>query len=216
MSNAFYEFGGSIEFVWDPQPEVIAQEIFEIAGYLENTLGPIELSKEIVRQDVRARFESKTTPYGEQWAPWARNYPDSESILIKTGALRDAASGDAVGNTEDTVFFNFGELPFYGVFHEYGAVRSGGDAESRASDIEFLKRAKALGMSVSSDFTGGGGNRLPARPFAGASFEAEAKIVAVFDMWFQGAIGLGRTKSGKVFPRHTLRGPGGRFIPKAR
>lgn len=202
--SSYYELGGSIEFIWNPRPEIVANEIFEISEYLENTAGPIALSRQIVQDDIRERFETKTSPYGATWAPWARDYPDSQSILIQSGELRDAASGEAVDMTEDTVFFNFGALPFYGAFHEFGANRSSLDAET----IKFLEQFSD-GQGVVS-----GTNTLPARPFAGASFEAEEKIVAIFNRWFEGSIALGRTSTGRVFPRHNVRGPGGKFIPK--
>lgn len=199
--SSFYELGGTIEFVWEPEPFVVASQIYEIADYLENTAGPIELSAQVVRADIRERFQTKTSPYGAEWAPWARDYPDSQSILIKSGALEAAASGEAVQTSLTDVFFDFGALPFYGPFHEFGAERARFSQETR----QFIK-----------EFTGeeAGTNTLPARPFAGASFEAEEKIVGIFDQWFAGAISLGRTKTGAAFARHSLRGPGGRFLPK--
>lgn len=213
-AGAYGAMGGTITFDWVPEPYVLADELFKIAGALEDTASPILLSREVAKGDVRDRFMSKTTPDGAAWAPWARDYPDSESILIRTHALMDAATGDAAYNvTTDALFFDFGALPFYGVFHEFGAERSAGaTADTGASTKEFLKRAKALGLEVVGDLSGIGVNTLPARPFAGLSFEAELRIVEIFDQWFQGAIALGTSSKGKVFARHAKRGPGGRFV----
>lgn len=201
--SAYYELGGTIEFTWEPEPFVVASQIYEIADYLENTAGPIELSAQVVRADIRARFESKTSPYGAVWAPWARDYPDSQSLLVKSGDLEAAASGEAVQTSLTDVFFDFSTLPFYGVYHEFGATR-------RSLDEETMNFLRDFGEGD----VMGGTNTLPARPFAGASFEAEEKIVGIFDQWFAGAISLGRTSTGKAYPRHSLRGPGGRFLPK--
>lgn len=213
-AGSYGAMGGTITFDWVPEPYVLADELFSIAGALEDTASPILLSREVAKGDVRDRFVTKTSPDGAAWAPWARDYPESRSLLIRYRVLEGVATSDkAYEVTTDSLFFDFGALPFYGVFHEFGAERSAGaTSETGASTKEFLQRAKALGLEVVGDLSGIGVNTLPARPFAGLSFEAELRIVEIFDQWFQGAISLGVSPKGKMFARHSKRGPSGRFV----
>lgn len=217
--GSFGELGGEITFEWQPDPDVLSAQLLEVAGYLEDIEGPLLLSEEVLKHDIRMRFETKVDPDGNLWEPWSdnyaryreRNYPEG-GILVRTGALRDAAI-DSFEVGPAGVFYNTQGLPDYWLWTQEGSERSGASATRGMSQAEKEHMASSLGVSVSS-LESGGGNTLPARPFIGASFEAELEIAEIFDKWFDGAIELATSPKGKVFGRYAYRGPGGQFAKR--
>lgn len=79
-----------------------------------------------MQADIAERFATETDPQGQPWTPWADSYVDralveNAGILHKTGALEAAAtSTEATLIRKDTVFYNTGVLPSYGLAHESG------------------------------------------------------------------------------------------------
>lgn len=220
-AGSFGALGGSISFEFVPDPEEIAASLMDVAGYLEDIAGPLAISRTIAIEDIRLRFDTQTGPDGNSWVPWSDSYrPDAEQnniggILERTGDLRNAAtSEDAFIVDGDSLFYDTSGLPPYGFWNETGATRSGRGFE--ISDEDISHAAKTLGKSVEEikkAFGSGssGDNVLPARPFMGVSFEAELRIVEVFDQWFDGAIALGISSKGKAFGRYNVRNAAGRF-----
>ena len=206
-------FPGTISFDWIPEPEVVASELIETANRLEDRSGPLAISRQIAIDDMREHFEGQHDPEGNPWLPWSESYePRARAqnigeILQRTMDLQDAATAPgAYPITDDSVFFDTSGLPFYWSWHQEG---TGG------TDI-FRTTHAQTGEDVAFREFGeeGRGKALPPRPFVGISFEAELEIIEVFDQWFDSAIALATSPTGKVFGRHALRGPGGRFISK--
>lgn len=179
--------------------------LLKLAGYLEELTPPIRAAKQILKQDTQQRFDSQTTPNGENWTPLDPDYSvykeslghGGDPILTLSGRLRrQASSEDAWMVGADSIFFNFGAVPNYGVWHQGGV----GDAENvgiAAGMRELVDASRASGGATSSEggrkesLGIGRGKALPARPFVGASEEAELQILEVFDMWFD--VGVRRT-----------------------
>jgi len=204
--------GGTISFTWVPDPEVVAQELIETAGRLEDRSDPLLISREIAIQDMQERFKTKSDPDGKAWVKWAPSYAPIAERVNKGGLLeRDQIMKDAATSpgaypvTESSVFFSTAGLPPYWLWIQQG---TGGTRVFRAGEKSPIGELK-------SDLTFGGegrGNAMPPRPFVGVSFEAQLQIVEVFDQWFEGAVTMGVSSKGKVFARHARRGPGGRFV----
>lgn len=203
-------FRGTISFEWIPEPEVIAAALIETSEYLEDRSAPLALSRQVAQDDMRERFETKTSPEGAAWAPWAESYAPIAAatnvggLLERTGAMRAAALSEAAYPiTKDSVFFDTSNLPFYWIYHQLGA--------SRGAEDEWFRSMQAAGL-LKEGATATGVNFMPARPFVGTSFEAQLRILEVFDQWFAGAVAVYVTGRGRLGRRHSLRGPGGRFV----
>lgn len=223
--GTFGELGGELEFAWEPPggPEEVANELLAVSGYLEDIAGPLTLSREVLKNDIRMRFQTKVDPEGTPWPEWSfsysayreANYPNG-GILVRTGELEQTATADeAFVQSEESIFYNTGGLPPYWLWTEQGATRSTPNAPAPLSEKEAAHMASTLGVSVQTlREVQGGGNELPARPFVGPSFEAEIEVIEIFDKWFDGAITLGMSSKGKVFGRYSYRGPGGQFVSR--
>lgn len=218
-AGSFGALGGELRFEWVPDPEVIAAALFEAAAAIENMEPPLMLSRQIAIEDIRHRFATHTAPDGSPWVAWSESYaPDAlrnniGGILQRTGELETAATAESAFLVDgNSVFYDTGNLPPHWIWNQEGAERGGGGGKDvnagAATSIEDLAKQTAQGD------TGGAGNTLPARPFVGTSFEAELQMVEIFDQWFEGAIALGISSKGKAFPRHNVRGPGGRFASR--
>lgn len=222
-AGSFGALGGSITFEWIPDPEVVARSLFEAAGYLENMAPPLALSRQIAIDDMRERFATHSSPEGEAWQDWSASYePDAMAnnaggILERTLELRGSAtSPSAFYVSTDSVFFSTAGLPARWIWHQEGASRgSGGHSESEISGMmSTLGHTREQAVSALTAEGGGGGNVLPARPFVGTSFEAQLRIIEVFDQWFAGAVSIVTTSTGRLGRRHAVRGPGGRFVAR--
>jgi phage gpG-like protein len=221
--GSFGELGGEITFDWEPSLDDVAAELMEVAGYLENIEAPLALSKGVLQRDIQMRFNTKIDPDGNPWEPWSdsyakyreRYYPEG-GILVRTGDLESAAtSEEAYEIGPEGIFYSTQGLPEYWLWNQEGRVRGGTSATAGMTQAEKEHMASALGTSVSElEGAQSGSNTLPARPFIGASFEAEIQIAEIFDKWFAGATSLATSSKGKLFGRHSYRGPGGQFAPR--
>lgn len=139
-----------ITFTWVPDPSIHANTFFTQASLLQNTAVPIAAASSVVRADIQERFETETDPFGRKWEDWSSSYTPvamaypNEGILKQSGDLfRAAISSKATLVTEDTIFYETGALPSYGLAHEAGLPDRenplpqraflGVDAESRAT-----------------------------------------------------------------------------------
>lgn len=223
--GSFGDLGGEVIFEWEPtQPDEVAAELLEVAGYLENIETPLVLSRHVLQDDIRMRFETKIDPDGNEWAPWSenyanyreRNYPEG-GILVRTTELQNAATTEGAYEVGPAgVFYNTAGLPEYWLWTQEGAERSAPTgATAGMTSAEKQHMAASLGVSVKSlEAVQSGGNTLPARPFVGSSDEAEIQIMEIFDKWFDGAIRLATSPKGKVFAAHAKRGASGRFVSR--
>lgn len=213
-SGAF-GFVGVIEFDWVDDPKAVARDFIRAAAEVEDMQAPLRLSEQIAIEDMRERFDTQTTPDGVPWKEWSLNYaPVARStnlgeILEQYFGLRNAAtSPSAYMVSQDSVFFDVGALPEYGIWHQEGRSRGvrGSDDESRAENEAFLRDNPDIDASFLS-----GINILPARPFIGPSIEAQLQIVQVFDQWYAGIYNIITTGSGRVGRRYAFRGDRGQF-----
>lgn len=184
--------GVFIDVDWTPEPYELAQRVVNVADALESTYLPLAYASQRASADVREHFRTKTGPDGIPWSPWSENYkPVAEAypnidVLRRDDILYDAATDDnAFMISGDTLFFNGDDIPEYGWYHQYGA-----------SD----RKTKQ-----------GTHNPLPARPFLGISDETAALIFAAMGDWFDGAIDLFVTDTGKLGRRHSFRDPSAHF-----
>src|SRR4051812_8083644 len=94
-AGSFGALGGEITFEWVPSPEMYAQKLMHLAGYLENFVPPLEASKGIARQDMEMHFQTESSPEGTPWAQldpdYAQRRGSAHPILQLTGAMHDAA-----------------------------------------------------------------------------------------------------------------------------
>jgi phage gpG-like protein len=194
-------FGGSISFDWAPEPIVVAEELTGMARALDNMAMPLEASRQIAQLDIGKRFDTKTDPDGNAWAPWSISYAATNppgSLLELTGAMRAASTSPSAFDVDvhpggGQVIFTGAGVPEYWHYHQHGATRMRFDAETQA----FFT---ATGEDVLA-------NELPARPFVGLSEEAEIAIVDIFDEWFAGATSFAVNPSTGVVQRRV----GGRY-----
>lgn len=204
-------FGGIVTFNWAPSPMIVAKDIDAAAAYLNNMVPPLMAARDLGIADVIENFTGEHDPDGQPWTPWSASYvetggaDESSGILKRTMDLMDSStSPSAWPITAREVFFDFGALPFYGIFHQLGAQRqSAGKGQSRADNLQAI----ASGVGLDPDF---GDSSLPARPFAGISTKTTFAIIDIFDAWFGGALGLVVSGSGTLQTRTA----GGRFGPK--
>lgn len=160
-----------------------------VAAGMADRTPALAASGEVIRGNIRERFETETAPDGTPWEDWAESYRDyaeaypNIGILQQSGELVEAASdAGAIHVTNDTVFYRTDVLPHYGLAHHTGLP------ERRTP--------------------------LPARPFLDMSPEAEALIVGTFFEWFEGNLDLFVTAGGGIGRRHAVRGEGGAFISR--
>lgn len=222
-AGTFGELGGELIFDWQPDLDVIETELLEIEGYLKNIEAPLLLSKGILQNDIRMRFETKVDPDGTPWTQWSQNYAKYRElnypeggILVRTGELEQAATGEKAFVVSDAgIFFNTAGMPEYWLWNQEGAQRGQGVGEGEVQALAALTgKSEEQARAEIAREGNAGTNTLPARPFVGVSFEAEIEVVELFDQWFDGAITLGTSTKGKVFGRHSYRGPGGRFVKR--
>lgn len=213
-AGAYGALGGIITFEWVPDPNVVANKIMTLAGYLENFIPPLEASRGVARADMQNHFDTESSPSGEAWAELSEEYVATRGsdhpILQLTGAMHAAAVSESayIVDAHD-LFFSTAGLPAYSFFHESGRG-------SGAEDQEFVAKARALleeaGITPAAGFeaAAAGGGAMPARPFMGFSLEAELQILEIFDAWFSGAVaGFYTSGRGTVQRRETS----GRFGP---
>lgn len=220
--GSFGELGGELTFEWDPDPDDVANRLLEVAGYLDDLESPLALSKEVLKEDIGMRFETKVDPDGNLWEPWSENYAKyRETNYPEGGILRRAWALYNTSTRDDAweqgpagIFFNTQGLPEYWLWTQEGAERSGASVTRGMTQAEKEHMANSLGITVA-ELGSAGGNSLPARPFIGASFEAEIQITEIFDKWFDGAIDVATSSKGKIFGRHSYRGPSGQFVSRA-
>lgn len=183
----------TVHVEWSPDPIVFGEALIEAASDVADLKLPIGLAAQEVQADIRERFDTETDPEWTPWDKWADSYaPVAEGypnigILQRDGTLADMAE-KAVVVTDDTVFFEEGSIPEYGVWHQEGRPD---------------RRTKQ-----------GTPNPLPERRFLGLTDESVVFIYGVFEDWFDQIIDVYYTRTGKWGRRHARRGAEGTFIPR--
>jgi phage gpG-like protein len=179
--------GVTLDWKWIPDPVVFQDRILAVAEGLRDRTMPLIAARQYTQDDIRERFETETDPAGYPWDAWAESYKwyaedyPNVGILRQSEELYEAATSSAAFIvSHDSVFYDSGFMPERGIWHQEG--RSG--------------RNTATGAP----------NPLPQRRFLGLSEEAQALIMATFGDWFDRAIDLYVTRTGRVGRRHSLRG----------
>ena len=179
----------SVSFYWEPDPSLYAASINAVAGALEDRTAPLVAASEQLQADIRERFETETAPDGTPWEEWSEAYRPYAESYPNTGILRQSGALYEVATASETVVIRQ-DTVFYRTNHlpSYGLAHQFGDPGRK--------------------------DALPARPFLGMSAQSETFIFAAFSEWFDRAIDLYVTPTGKIGRRHALQGPGG-FISRA-
>jgi phage gpG-like protein len=182
-------------YQWVPDPQLLANSFFTVEEALRDRTLPLAYAAEQTLADVRERFETKTDPEGMPWEPWSDGYAEVAAAYPNIDMLRrdDVLYESVIASsqmvvTNDTVFFE-ANMPVYGAYHQEGAPG----------------RRTASGKA----------NPLPKRAFLGLSEGAVASIFVAFSEWFDKAIDLYPTVTGRVGRRHSVRGMTGTFIPRS-
>lgn len=117
----------AVTFQWVPDPSVHADVFYQQASMFENPAVPLAAAAGAIRHDIRERFETETDPWGQRWDDWSKSYTPvamsypNEGILRQSGDLfRAAISTQATIVSDDTIFYETGRLPHYGLAHEQG------------------------------------------------------------------------------------------------
>ena len=179
----------SVSFYWEPDPALYAASMNAVAAALENQTAPLVAASEVLQQDIIERFQTETAPDGSKWEEWSEAYRPYAESYPNIGILRQSGALYDVATSSETVTIR-GDTVFYRTNHlpSYGLAHQFGDPGRKYA--------------------------LPARPFLGMSAESETFIFAAFSEWFDRAIDLFVTPSGKIGKRHALQGEGG-FVTRA-
>lgn len=110
--------------------------MLDVAAGLENPLVPLAEAGEILQADIRQRFETETDPSENPWEPLSWRYimwkpgqgqrpinprRRTGTTLKDTKDLMEAAtSDDTILIRGDTLFYQLGLLPEYGIAHDTG------------------------------------------------------------------------------------------------
>lgn len=175
---------------------VYSNAMNDIAIALENKRGPLTASSEVLQADIRERFDTETDPSGDHWEPWSPNY----------NPVAQGESPDSLGRT----FPNIGILQRTG---ELADVASSSRAIRVSNDTVFYETNMLPNYGLEHE-AGNPERNLPRRSFLGLSDQAAGVIFATFAEWFDGAVDLFVTASGRLGMRHSIQGPGG-FVSRA-
>lgn len=208
--GAFGDLGGEIiTLEWVPDPSVVEGAILRVANYFDDLAKPLIAAAAIARADMRARFETETTPDGGTWAPLDPEYlvrkqslGANEGILKRWGDLENAAtSSEAFLVRGNDLFFTTNGLPFYWRWMQEGTGEGGVNAGAHADFRERVRASKGLVEDTGGAHESlgiGRGKATPPRPYIGISADAEEQIFEVFDLWFAEGVSISISRAGTV------------------
>lgn len=187
----------TITFEWEPDPAVFAQRFYAVAGALENRAIPLAAASEELQSTIRERFETETDPQGKSWEPLSWKYilsgwsdPPYTQRLRTGTTLKDTKElMEAASSSRATVIAN--DAVYY--------------------QTDFLP---SYGLAHEAGLPGRE-HPLPQRSFLGLSEAAALKIYGYFSEWFEEAVQLYATSTGKIAPRHAIHGAGGLFVSRS-
>jgi phage gpG-like protein len=187
----------AIDFHFAPEPVVVAQALEKAAVRLENLREPLLLSRNLVSDSIKRRFETETDPNGDPWEAWSPSYkrPDGKILNLEGTLEAEAPSIKRMHVTANDLFYEGEDLPSYGMAHQKGVDRTrfAGLTESDKQELS------AFGDMVP--------NRLPARPFIGVDDDAGDAIYLLFDRWVAETIEIGVFSKGPNVGRAFARDP---------
>jgi len=177
---------------WGEDPILVAEDMGIAERRMKRLYIPLNQARAIIMEDIQEHFTTQTDPDGVPWEEWSESYDARQTnlgdILQRTYALEYAATNPdswlVISHSQSAGAYGSGEvalvgsnLPDYWIWHEEGI-----------SDRESPR----------------GPNPLPRRSFAGVSDEAQEKIYATFEAYFDRAL-VGTLVTGQPMGR------GGRF-----
>ena len=168
-----------IDYVWDPDPMVFATAMWRTSDALRDTAAPLLFAAKQTQEEIKASFQSETSPDGREWVDWSDKYrPTAEAypnvgILRRTMDLYDAA-------TDESAFVINGDTLFYDT--------SGWPYSTGKNQIQY--------GWVHQD--GSGAANVPQRQFVGVSDEGASIVMGAFMGWFDNALALFVTATGKL------------------
>ena len=172
-----------VTFTWQPDPALYARSMLRVNAALENRTAPLLAAQETLQEDIRERFLTETAPDGSKWDEWSPAYAPVANAYPNVGILRQSTELYEVATSSEVTMIR-GDTIFFNTerLPHYGLAHQFGQEDRKSN--------------------------LPARPFLGMSPESEAFIFTAFSEWFDRAIDLWVTPSGKIAKRHALKGPG--------
>jgi hypothetical protein len=184
----------TVSFQWRPDPQVYANKFLTVAEGLDHTRAiPLAAAGGEMADSIRERFDTKTDPEGHDWAPWAESYINSSALPevdnIDGILVRTSALREAASNTSAMVVTN--DTLFYQTefLPSYGLAHESGLDDRQTS--------------------------LPQRSFLGMDDESQLRVYGYFMEWFDRTIDLYVTTTGKIAPRHAIRGASGMFATRS-
>jgi phage gpG-like protein len=194
----------TVTFTWAPNPAQLGASMEAVAAALETRLVPMKAASEAMQADIQERFTTETDPSGAPWKPlsfkyimsgWNKTHPPPYTTRRRTGTtLKDTGKlMEAATSSRAEIVTN------NAVFYRTSGLPSYGLAH------EFGLPGRASG-------------ELPQRSFLGMSDASAALVLGLFAEWFDGSIMLYPTSTGKIAPRHAIRGggPGGtQFVSRS-
>ena len=179
-------------FEWVPDPKVYANKFLTVADALDNTRAvPLAAASEQMQAAIRERFDTETDPEGVPWQEWSESYAKIAEKFSEIGMILQWTGelADAASSTEAMVVTNdtlFYQTP---LLPQYGLAHEEGLPSRKPP--------------------------LPRRSFLGIDDQSAVRILGFFSEWFDRSIDLFVTSTGKVAPRHKIKGGGGMFIPRS-
>lgn len=111
----------------------------------------------LIESQTRRRFDERTSPDGDPWAPWSKGYKKktgkAQTLLVATGAFRDSMAWDLNGEE-----LRVGSNLVYAALHQFGGT----------------------------DDMAPGPAAVPARPVLGVSDENAREIEEAMADWIEG------------------------------
>ncbi len=110
----------------------VRMQFAQAANKLDNIVLPLAVARQRIIDDVRKRFDTKTSPEGTPWPKWSKNYVPakdanpSSGILVQESDLKDAMldpasypiRGNALFLSTSAMQTNYGEI------HQRGSNRN--------------------------------------------------------------------------------------------
>jgi phage gpG-like protein len=193
----------TVTFTWAPNPAQLGASMEAVATALGTRLVPMKAASEAMQADIQERFTTETDPSGAAWKPlswnyilsrWAKSHPPPYTTRRPTGTTLKDRGRLMAAATSSRAQIVTNNAVFY-----------------KTSGLPSYGLAHEFGLEERE-------HPLPQRSFLGMSDASAASVLGLFAEWFEGAIMLYPTSTGKIAPRHAIRGggPGGtQFVSRS-
>lgn len=194
----------TVEFEIIPDPVEFSASINAVAAALETAEIPLAAAGSFIRDEIVEAFARKRDPSsGKTWAPWkesyagyAESYPNTQLLRQSDGMYQALIADEAFMIEGDTLTYS-PDIP---------------------PDQPKNRKKPSDPGGMRAEWHQEGAGKMVARPFIGPSATTDALILSTFAEWFDEAIDLFPTSTGKIGRRHAIKGggPGGtQFVTRA-